>query len=183
MRTTTSNPTSQVTTTDDGHARDERVQVVRRFFQLLHDKDIDTWATLWQPQGKILVYYPAEGFPRLIEGKDQITAGFQDLIKTFRSFDTEQMQIFPAATSDAVCVQYRPRAVLGRRRHLYQRQRRDFPIPGRPHPRVPRLLRSPPVPARGRCVAGTQVVAPVASLESSFISPGARCLGSEVFRG
>jgi hypothetical protein len=58
------------------------------------------------------VPYPLEGFPDRIEGKQEIVGGFQDLFANFDSFESELTGVYPAADSDAVCVEYRNRAVL-----------------------------------------------------------------------
>lgn len=105
----------QQSTTTAEHGADERarhIHVARQFFQLLHRKDIDAWSELWDDNGKILVFYPVEGFPRTIEGKATIVAGFRDLFGHFESFDAELTAVYPAADSDAVCVEYRNRATM-----------------------------------------------------------------------
>jgi ketosteroid isomerase-like protein len=92
--------------------RRERVGVVRRFYELLARKDIDAWGELWHEQGRIVVPYPADGFPALIEGKATIVSGFRDLFANFESFASELTAVYPSADSDAVCVEYRNRARL-----------------------------------------------------------------------
>jgi uncharacterized protein len=96
----------------DAYRGEDRVEVARRFFELLHDKDIDAWAKLWHEDGRILVFYPPDGFPPTIEGKDEILAGFNDLFAHFDSFEPELTDVYAAENSDAVCVEYQPRATL-----------------------------------------------------------------------
>jgi uncharacterized protein len=86
--------------------------VVQRFYQLLNDKNIDAWGDLWHQSAQIVVLYPAEGFPSLIDGKEAIVAGFRDLIGIYESFQATLTGLYPAADSDAVCVEYSARAVL-----------------------------------------------------------------------
>jgi len=92
--------------------RDGRVQVARRFFELLHDKDIEAWGELWHERGRIIVYYPADGFPTNIEDKTNIVAGFRAMFQNFTFFSSELTGIYPALDSDAVVVQYKNRATL-----------------------------------------------------------------------
>jgi ketosteroid isomerase-like protein len=92
--------------------RQDRVRVVRRFYELLARKDINGWGELWHEDGRIVVPYPAEGFPSLIEGKATIVSGFETLFANFDSFESELTGVYPAADSDAVCVEYRNRATL-----------------------------------------------------------------------
>jgi uncharacterized protein len=92
--------------------RERHVAAARRFFELLHDKEIDAWGELWHADARILVLYPPDGFPTTIDGKAEILAGFRQLFANFDSFDTELTGVYPAADSDAVCVEYRARAVL-----------------------------------------------------------------------
>lgn len=99
-------------TTDDTQAPNANATTVRRFYELLHRKDIGAWGELWHEQGKIVVPYPPEGFASTIEGKAEIVAGFEGLFANFREFESELTAVYPAADSDAVCVEYRNRAVL-----------------------------------------------------------------------
>ena len=92
--------------------RQQRVGVVRRFYALLARKAIDAWGELWHDEGKIVVPYPAEGFPALIEGKATIVSGFRELFANFDSFESTLTGVYPSADSDAVCVEYRNRATL-----------------------------------------------------------------------
>jgi uncharacterized protein len=91
---------------------EREAQAARRFYELLAAKDIDAWAELWHEQGRITIPYPAEGFPTVIEGKAEIVEGFRALFSNFESFDSELTGVYPAADSDAVCVEYRNHAVL-----------------------------------------------------------------------
>jgi ketosteroid isomerase-like protein len=88
------------------------VHAVREFFELLHQKDIEAWGELWHEQGRIIVPYPAEGFPTSIEGKAEIVSGFQTMFANFDTFESEITGVYPAADSDAVCVEYRNNATL-----------------------------------------------------------------------
>jgi ketosteroid isomerase-like protein len=97
---------------DTEQARARRVEIARSFFELLHRKDIDGWARLWADDGRILVFYPPTGFGNVIDGKAQILGGFRDLFSKFDSFDPKITGVYPAADSDAVCVEYDVRATL-----------------------------------------------------------------------
>jgi uncharacterized protein len=88
------------------------VATARRFFTLLEDKDVDTWAELWHESGRIVVLYPPAGFPDRIEGRSSIVGAFRDLFAGFASFSAELTGVYPALDSDAVCVEYAARAVL-----------------------------------------------------------------------
>jgi ketosteroid isomerase-like protein len=99
-------------TTATRREREHRVRVVRRFYELLASKDIDAWAELWHEEGRIVVPYPAEGFPSLIEGRATIVSGFHTLFANFESFTSELTGVYPAADSAAVCVEYRNQATL-----------------------------------------------------------------------
>ncbi len=89
-----------------------KAATARRFFALLHDKDIDAWGELWHESGVITMPYAPEGFPSLIEGKDKIVAAYRDLFPAYETFDTELTGVLPAVGSDAVSVEYRVRAKL-----------------------------------------------------------------------
>ena len=87
-----------------------RTATVRRFFELLDRKDVETWGELWHPSARLVVLYPPEGFPAAIEGRDSIVAGFRDLIGIYESYRSRLRRLYPAADSDAVCVEYSVRA-------------------------------------------------------------------------
>jgi uncharacterized protein len=86
--------------------------VVRRFFQLLSEKDVPTWGELWHDEAVITVPYPATDFPHSIEGKDEIVTGFAGLMGNFETFTATIDAIYPAADSDAVVVEYRNQATI-----------------------------------------------------------------------
>ena len=90
----------------------DRVGKVRRFFELLERKDIDAWGELWHGQARLVTPYPAEGFSSTIEGKTEIVTAFHDLFNNFEVFEIELSGVYPAADSDAVGVEYIPRATL-----------------------------------------------------------------------
>jgi ketosteroid isomerase-like protein len=92
--------------------RESHVRAARRFFDLLAAKDIDTWIELWHEQGRILIPYPPEGFGSSIEGKAQILTAFQGLFRNYESFQSTVTAVYPAADSDAVCVEYTNNAVI-----------------------------------------------------------------------
>jgi ketosteroid isomerase-like protein len=83
-----------------------RTATVRRFFELLDRTDVETWGELWHPSARLVVLYPADGFPAAIEGRDSIVAGFRDLIGIYESYQSQLTGLYPAADSDAVCVEY-----------------------------------------------------------------------------
>jgi ketosteroid isomerase-like protein len=88
------------------------LDVVRRFFELMHRKELDAWGELWNENGRIIVFYPPDGFGTSIDGKAEILRAFRGLFANFQSFDYELTGLYPAADSDAVVVEYRPRATL-----------------------------------------------------------------------
>jgi ketosteroid isomerase-like protein len=89
-----------------------RTATVRRFYELLDRKDVDAWGELWHPSARLVVLYPAEGFPAAIEGREAIVAGFRDLIGIYESYESQLTGLYPAADSDAVCVEYSVRASM-----------------------------------------------------------------------
>jgi len=98
-----------VTTLPTGTAHAE---TARAFFRLLSAKDITAWADLWHPDAVISVPYPPAGFPSEIRGKAEIASGFHSLFANFATFGAHLTGVYPAADSDAVCVEYRNVAVL-----------------------------------------------------------------------
>ena len=91
----------------------DHAAIAREFFDLLHRKDIDAWGELWHENGRITVPYPPDGFADVIEGKATILEAFHGLFGNFASFDPQLTGVYPAADSDAVCVEYDAHAVLG----------------------------------------------------------------------
>lgn len=92
--------------------RARHIDVVRAFFELMHRKEIDAWSELWAERGRIIVPYPPEGFGTSIDGKAEILRAFRGLFGNFESFDYELTGLYPAADSDAVCVEYNVRATI-----------------------------------------------------------------------
>ena len=95
------------------HASQARnIEAARKFFDLLHHKDIDSWAALWADNGRIIVPYPPAGFGDSIDGKAAIVDAFEGLFGNFESFESEITAVYPAADSEAVVVEYKNRAVI-----------------------------------------------------------------------
>jgi ketosteroid isomerase-like protein len=90
----------------------ENIQQARLFFELLGRKDIDAWSRLWAEDGKILVFYPPEGFGSSIEGKAAIVTAFRALFGNFESFESTITAVYDSADMNAVVVEYRNRAIL-----------------------------------------------------------------------
>lgn len=84
----------------------DNAATAREFFRLLSEKDVTAWGELWHPDAVITVPYPADGFPTEIRGKDEIVGGFRDLMANFETFQAILTAVYPAADSDAVCVEY-----------------------------------------------------------------------------
>ncbi|MER9966355.1 nuclear transport factor 2 family protein [Mesorhizobium sp. M0060] len=98
--------------TDLNSEQTHNLETVRKFFDLMHRKDIEAWGNLWAEDGRILVFYPPAGFGSSIDGKAAILAAFRGLFGNFESFDSQLTAIYPAADSDAIVVEYKNRAVL-----------------------------------------------------------------------
>jgi uncharacterized protein len=92
--------------------RDQRIASVRKFFELLNRKDVAGWQQLWAENARILVPYPPAGFPKEIQSRSVIAAGFEDLFRNFSTFDAQITAIYAADDSDAVCVEYLVKAKL-----------------------------------------------------------------------
>ena len=97
----------------DLHANQIRnLETARRFFELMHRKDIDGWGELWADNGRIIVFYPPAGFGDSIDGKAAIVAAFKALFGNFESFESQLTAIYPVADSESIVVEYRNRAVI-----------------------------------------------------------------------
>src|SRR4051812_13000072 len=92
--------------------RAHNVDVARMFFDLMHRKEIDAWGELWAENGRIIVFYPPEGFGNSIDGKADILKAFHALFANFVTFDCDTTGLYPAADSETVIVEYKPRATL-----------------------------------------------------------------------
>ncbi|MER8636841.1 hypothetical protein [Mesorhizobium sp. M1365] len=58
--------------TDLDSERTHNLETVRKFFDLMHRKDIEAWGDLSAEDGRILVFYPPAGFGNSIDGKAAI---------------------------------------------------------------------------------------------------------------
>jgi ketosteroid isomerase-like protein len=85
----------------------DNATIAREFFRLLSKKDVTAWGELWHTEAVITVPYPADGFPTEIRGKDEIVGGFHGMFANFETFQANLTGVYPAADSDAVCVEYR----------------------------------------------------------------------------
>jgi len=92
--------------------RERNLHAAREFFDLLGRKDIEAWSALWREDARIIVLYPPAGFASEIAPRAEIVKNFRTLFGVFESFEAEITAVYPAADSEAVVVEYRPRATL-----------------------------------------------------------------------
>lgn len=89
-----------------------RAGAVRRFFELLQERDFQAWGELWHEHGTLTMPYAPQGFASLIEGRGEIAAAYRRLFAVYEKAETELTGVHPAVGSDTVCVQYKVRATL-----------------------------------------------------------------------
>lgn len=92
--------------------RDRNVESVRRFYALLEQKDIGTWAALWRDDARIVTPYAVEGFATVTGGRAAISAGFRELFANFARWHSDGLAIHPIADADAVIAEYDVDALL-----------------------------------------------------------------------
>jgi uncharacterized protein len=97
---------------DQSQISERNVRIVRQFYDLLRQKDLDTWIKLWDEHGKITIPYPPKGLGSTIEGRASILEAFRGFMGNFARFNSNITAIYPAIDSDAVCVEYSNDAVL-----------------------------------------------------------------------
>jgi ketosteroid isomerase-like protein len=102
---------------------DDRIDTVRRFFELLHRKDVQRWGELWHERARITVPYPPDGFPSTIEGKREILQGFRALFDNFEAFASELTGITRGRLRRGLRGVLKPRQA-GERDRVHQRQHR-----------------------------------------------------------
>jgi ketosteroid isomerase-like protein len=99
-------------TNGDIEERNRNVHAVHEFFRLMHAKNIDGWASLWDPHGRILVPYAPVGFPDAIEGAEQIVPGFRDLFAHFGTYEYTIRALYPTLEPSVVIVEWDVEATL-----------------------------------------------------------------------
>ncbi|MFD0317909.1 nuclear transport factor 2 family protein [Streptomyces flavalbus] len=87
-----------------------RAATAHRFFALLDGGDLEAWGELWDPHGTWNAPYAPGRLPHPVEGRAEIVAACRELLAGKESFGVEVTGVHAAVNSDAVCVQYRPRA-------------------------------------------------------------------------
>jgi ketosteroid isomerase-like protein len=86
----------------------------------MHEKDIDAWAALWDPDATILIPYPPHNFPESIKGKEQIVRGFRDLFAHFGTYDYSIRSIYPTDDPCVVIVEWDVEATLRAKGDVYR---------------------------------------------------------------
>ncbi len=92
--------------------REKNLGVIKRFFELLHQKNATAWADLWDENGLIYIPYPVANFPDTIKTRKTILEGFEKLLSGFKSFDYHIREIYPTVDADVIVVEYTVEAVL-----------------------------------------------------------------------
>jgi uncharacterized protein len=100
--------------------QDTNVDAVRRFFELMHAKDIDAWGELWAEDCRIIVPYPPDGFPTSIEGKAELLSGFRRLFSNFETYDYDIRALYRTDDPDVVVVQWHVTAKIASTGALYE---------------------------------------------------------------
>jgi hypothetical protein len=96
----------------DREERARNVSAVELFFRLMHEKDIDAWASLWNEDGQILIPYLLRGFPKSIESRERIVSAFRELfVKVCTSVGSLLM---PTHHSEALSPQSPPSTLIYR---------------------------------------------------------------------
>jgi ketosteroid isomerase-like protein len=86
---------------DAGSVRPGVVALVERFYEQLGAIEIDSWIELWQPDGVFEQPFATEGFPRRLEGRDEILHHVTGMDEIFRDFVFSDIEIH--ATADPDC--------------------------------------------------------------------------------
>jgi ketosteroid isomerase-like protein len=92
--------------------REKNLDVIKRFFDLLHQKNAAAWGDLWDENGFIYIPYPVANFPDTIKTRKTILEGFEHLLAGFKSFDYHIKEIYPSVDPDVIVVEYTVAAVL-----------------------------------------------------------------------
>jgi uncharacterized protein len=92
--------------------REKNMGVIKRFFELLHEKNAVAWADLWDENGYIYIPYPVANFPDTIKTRKTIQEGFEHLLAGFKSFDYHIKEIYPAVDPEVIIVEYTVTAIL-----------------------------------------------------------------------
>jgi len=100
--------------------REKNLGVIKRFFELLHQKNAAAWADLWDENGLIYIPYPVANFPDTIKTRKTILEGFEKLLSGFKSFDYHIKDIYPAVDPDVIVVEYTVEAVMAKTGATYK---------------------------------------------------------------
>ena len=92
--------------------REKNTHNIKRFFDLLHEKNAVAWGELWDENGFIYIPYPVANFPDTIKTRKTILEGFEHLLAAFKSFDYDIKEIYPCVDPDVIVVEYTVTAVL-----------------------------------------------------------------------
>ena len=99
---------------------DANVDAVRRFFELMHAKDIEAWGELWAEDCRIIVPYPPDGFPTRIEGRAELLSGFRRLFGNFETYDYEIRALYRTDDPEVVVVEWGVTARIASTGALYE---------------------------------------------------------------
>ena len=98
----------------------DAISTVRSFFEYMHAKNIDAWADLWHNDARIIVEYQPQGFPPLIEGREQIIPGFRQLFSNFETYDYEITALYETVDANRIIVEWNVAAKLKSNGDVYE---------------------------------------------------------------
>jgi ketosteroid isomerase-like protein len=104
----------------ESEERLQNVGAVQLFFRLMHEKDIDAWGDLWNCDAQILIAYSLQGFPEIIQSKQQIVSAFRDLFAHFGVYSYSIRSLYPTVDPRVVIVEWEVEATLKQSGAIYK---------------------------------------------------------------
>ncbi|UCM88153.1 nuclear transport factor 2 family protein [Streptomyces marincola] len=88
------------------------IDSLRRYFRLLEEGDIDSWARLWAADGTQLVPYATGALPREVNGRDDIRTLYRNIASGFERLRYLLLEFELLADPDMMLARWRPRCEL-----------------------------------------------------------------------
>lgn len=96
---------------DDAARRDRNAATVREYFRLQNERDLEAWIQLWAPEGRQLIPFAPDDFPKAVEGRDALDEIYRELYAGYRTIEVDAT-VHPLVDPDTVLARWHTRAQL-----------------------------------------------------------------------
>jgi ketosteroid isomerase-like protein len=87
--------------------REQNLDTIHAFLNLLEQKDISNWIDLWDENGQQINPYAPKGFPRILSGKNAIFHHWSGTPNAYGRIAFSDREIYPTLNPDVIYTEFK----------------------------------------------------------------------------